>query len=118
MVGRRWEGARMRAKYLGPGEPKQPKEISELLGSIIEKAAVGIDVRQADLIGDWETFAPPDWVTFGTPVGVRDLSLLVEVSDGSAATLLKYQISDLLVAIEERFGGGLVTGVRVKVARA
>lgn len=107
----------MRAKYLGPKEPKQPKEISELLGSIIEKAAVGIDVRQSDLIGDWEAFAPQDWVTFGRPVGVRDLSLLVEVADGSAATLLKYQIPDLLSAIEERFGSGLVTGVRVKVSR-
>lgn len=108
----------MRAKYLGPPEPGQPKEISELLGSIIEKAAVGVDVRQTDLIGEWETFAPTDWVTFGRPVGVRDLSLLVEVSDGSAATLLKYQIPDLLAVINERFGSGLVTGVRVKVSRA
>lgn len=107
----------MRAKYLGSGEPKQPKEISELLGSIIEKAAVGVDVRQSDLIGDWESFAPLDWATFGTPIGVRDLTLLVEVADGSAATILKYQIPDLLGAIEQRFGSGLVTGVRVRLTR-
>lgn len=108
----------MRAKYLGPGEPKQPKEISELLGAIIEKAAVGVDVRQADLVESWEAFAPADWVTFGTPIGVRDRSLLVEVADGSAATLLKYQIPTLLSAISERFGPDLVTAVRVRVSRA
>jgi hypothetical protein len=107
----------MRAKYLGSGEPNHPKEISELLGSIIEKAAVGIDVRHGELVDAWETFAPEDWVTFGRPVGVRDSTLLVEVADGSAASLLKYQISDLRSAIDDRFGEDLVTAVRVKVAR-
>jgi uncharacterized protein CbrC (UPF0167 family) len=48
---------------------------------------------------------------------VRDSTLLVEVADGSAASLLKYQISDLRSAIDDRFGEDLVTAVRVKVAR-
>jgi predicted nucleic acid-binding Zn ribbon protein len=106
----------MRAKYLGQKQPKEPTEISELLGSIIEKAAVGIDVRHGQLVTDWDAFAPKDWVTFGRPVGVRDLTLLVEVEDGSAATLLKYQMGDLLGVIRERFGHDLVTAVRVKVS--
>ncbi|KAA3639616.1 MAG: DUF721 domain-containing protein [Armatimonadetes bacterium] len=108
----------MRAKYLGSGEGKQPKEISQLLGSIIEKAAVGVDVRHGQLVNDWLTVAPPDWAAFGTPVGVRDKTLLVEVSDGSAASLLKYQIGELKRAIEDRFGGDLVRSVKVRVRQA
>jgi len=107
----------MRAKYFGAKEPRHPKEISELLGTIIEKAAVGIDVRHGALVGEWEAFAPGDWVTFGRPVGVRETTLLVEVSDGSAASLLKYQVTDLRRAIDERFGADLVTAVKVRVSR-
>lgn len=105
----------MRAKYFGGKKPRQPAEISEVLGSIIEKASVGIDVRHGQLVSEWESFAPDDWVTFGKPVGVRDGTLLVSVDDGSAATVLRYQIEDLKSAIEERFGSGVVSSVRVKV---
>lgn len=105
----------MRAKYLGSGEGRQPKEISQLLGSIIERAAVGIDVRHGQLVNDWQVFAPQDWVTFGTPIGVRDGTLLVEVPDGSAASLLKYQMGELKGAIDDRFGGDLVHSVKVRV---
>ncbi len=107
----------MRAKYLGQKQPKEPTEISETLGAIIEKAAVGIDVRHGQLVTEWDLFAPVDWATFGNPVGVRELTLLVEVEDGSAASLLKYQMGELLGVIRERFGNDLVTSIRVKVSR-
>lgn len=118
MVGPRWKGVRMRAKYYSEKEPNQPTEISEVLGSIIEKATVGIDVRHGQIVTDWESFAPPDWVTFGRPIGVRDYTLLVEVSDGSAATLLRYQLGDLMTIIDERFGPAMVTHVRIRVVDA
>ena len=117
MVGEGRKGVRVRAKYYGgdSSKRKQPAEISDVLGSIIEKASVGIDVRHGQLVTDWKVFAPDDWVTFGKPVGVRDQALLVEVSDGSAATLLRYQKADLIKAIEERFGTGIVTAVKVRI---
>ena len=105
----------MSAKYYRGKKKKQPTEISEVLGSIIEKASVGIDVRHGQLVTEWKSFAPDDWVTFGTPVGVRYKTLLIEVSDGSAATLLRYQMRDLLDAIEERFGTGIVSSVKVRI---
>jgi hypothetical protein len=117
MVGEGWKGVRVRAKYYrrDGSKRKQPTEISDVLGSIIEKASVGIDVRHGLLVADWELFAPDDWVTFGRPVGVRDQALLVEVSNGSAATLLRYQTADLVSAIDERFGTGIVKAVKVRI---
>jgi predicted nucleic acid-binding Zn ribbon protein len=106
----------MRAKYLKTGKKSQPQEISEILGKVIESAAVGVDVRQAELIGRWSELVPPDWVP-AAPVGVRDEVLLVEVRDGATASVLRYQVDPLLRAIIDEFGSGLVRSVRVTVAR-
>ena len=106
----------MRAKYLQTGNKRQPKEISEILGRVIESAAVGVDVRQAELIQGWEDIVPPDWA-LATPVGVRNEVLLVEVGDGATAALLRYQREPLMGAIAEAFGPGLIRSVRITVSR-
>ncbi len=106
----------MRAKYLRTGPNRQPKEISEILGQVIESAAVGVDVRQAELIDRWVDIVPPDWA-LGTPVGVRDEVLLVEVQDGATASVLRYQMGPLTRAISDEFGSGLVRSVRVRTSR-
>ncbi len=116
MVRERWEGCMKRAKYLNTNPTKQPQEISDVLGRVIEGAAVGVDVRQSDMVARWATFAPGDW-PIGTPIGVRDCTLLVEVADGSSASRLRYQTAQLLTAISEEFGDGLVRSVRVKISR-
>lgn len=116
MVGTRWEDRVMRAKYLRTDRKSQPKEISEILGQVIESAAVGVDVRQAELIQSWADFVPPDWA-LGVPVGVREQVLLVEVKDGAIAAVLRYQVDSLMRAIVDEFGTGLVGSVRVKIQR-
>ena len=108
----------MRAKYLSSGGPRDPAEISDVLGSIIEKASVGIDVRHGDLIERWESLVPPDWASVAKPIGVKEGTLLVEVENGTAGSLLKYQIGDLVRAISAEFGSDLVTDVRLKVSRS
>lgn len=118
MVGERRKGVAMRAKYLRNDEPKQPEEISDVLASVIEKAAVGVDIRHGQLVDGWDSVVPPDWQRFGTPVGVKGGTLLVEVPDGSAASLLKYQINDLILAIDQQFGSDLVRDVRIKIGHA
>ncbi len=106
----------MRAKYLNTNPQRKPEEISDVLGKVIEGAAVGVDVRQADLVTRWESFVPGDW-RFGTPIGVRDEVLLVEAPDGSVASLLRYQTALLLSVISDEFGEGLVRSVRIRIAR-
>ncbi|MCL1593475.1 MAG: DUF721 domain-containing protein [Actinomycetia bacterium] len=106
----------MRAKYLNMNPRREPQEISDVLGKVIEDAAVGVDVRQSDMVARWATFAPGDW-PLGTPIGVRDGTLLVEVDNGSIASRLRYQTAQILTAISEEFGDGLVRSVRVKISR-
>jgi hypothetical protein len=105
-----------RAKYLSHDDRSDPQEISDLLGRVIEQASVPVDIRQGELVAAWADVAPGEW-TLGTPVGVRDGTLLVTVPDGATASLLRYQIEPLLAAVEQHYGPGLVASVKVRVAR-
>lgn len=104
----------MRAKYVSSGKRREPEEISNVIGSVIENATVDVDVRQGELVAEWGTFVPSDW-TLGTPIGVRDGTLLVTVPDGAMASQLRYQERALLAAIGERFGTDVCRRVRLKV---
>jgi predicted nucleic acid-binding Zn ribbon protein len=107
-----------RAKYLKYGRRSEPKEISDVLGAIIERASGSIDVRQGELIERWDDVVPGDWADVATPIGIKEQSLLVEVENGSAASLLKYQTQQLIGAITEEFGDDLVTSVRLRISRS
>lgn len=67
------------------------------------------------LLNDWAELAGGPWAERAIPVGLRDGELLVEVADGATASLLKYQVSDLLDRLERGLGGRLVTAVRLRV---
>jgi len=108
----------MRARYLSYGNRREPTEISDVLGKVIEKASVNIDVRQGDLIERWTEVVPGDWAEVATPIGVRDRTLLVEVENGTAASLLKYQIERLIEAVSKVYGDDLVTAVKLRVSRS
>jgi hypothetical protein len=106
-----------RAKYLSYGRRRDPEEISNVLGSIIERASGSIDIRQGELIERWADVVPGDWKSVATPIGIREKSLLVEVENGTAGSLLKYQTQLLVEAIAEEFGSDLVVSVRVRISR-
>jgi Dna[CI] antecedent, DciA len=107
----------MRAKFLSYDDRREPEEISAVLGAVVENVTVAADVRQGEIVSDWASFAPGDWM-LGTPVGIKDGSLLVTVPDGSTGSLLRYQTNTLLGAIVDRFGAGVVVGVRVRIERS
>ena len=107
----------MRAKYLKDEPGSNPEEISDLIGAVLETVSVGADVRHSQIVDEWERLAPGDWAD-ATPVGVKEGVLLVRVSDGARASLLKYQTEPLVDAIERRIGAGVVTGVRIAVERS
>ena len=79
---------------------------------------MNIDVRQGDLIERWTEVVPGDWAEVATPIGVRDRTLLVEVENGTAASLLKYQIERLIEAVSKVYGDDLVTAVKLRVSRS
>lgn len=88
-----------------------------MIGSIIEGTSVDVDLRHGEIADRWADFVPSDWC-LGVPVGVKEKTLLVAVPDGATASLLQYQIRPLVTAIEDTFGTGVVSGVRLVVDRS
>jgi hypothetical protein len=105
----------MRAKYYrADDERSEPTPITEVLGTIIERVAAA--PAATAIVDEWDTIAPQRWVEEGRPVGIRRGVLLVEVSSGGAATVLRHDTGRLLARIAERCGEGVVDAVRVRVS--
>lgn len=105
-----------RANYYQPDPPRRdPEEIDDLLGAIVEKAGAGRDLGISSLVASWDDIVSERWKGRSRPIGVREQTLLVEVPDGSAASLLRYESGDLLRRISDRFGPDLVRTVRFRV---
>jgi predicted nucleic acid-binding Zn ribbon protein len=68
------------------------------------------------LVDGWEELAGEPWASAAVPVGWHEGTLDVEVTDGSTATLLRYETDGLIRRLSERLGCQLVASVRIRVA--
>ena len=106
----------VRAKYYREENRREPEEISETLGAILERVGTDVDRHAGTLVADWPAIAPSRWVELGKPVGIRRRVLLVEAPSGAAATVLRHDTAALLSRISDRFGPGVVKAVSVRVS--
>lgn len=67
------------------------------------------------LIDEWASLAGGAWAERAAPVGFSRGELVVEVADGTTASLLRYQVGGLLDRLEEALGARLVETVRLRV---
>ena len=91
-----------------------PSPIDEVLDRILGDIGLARPVDVAYLVEHWEEVAGPPWAERSQPVHLRDGELVVEASDGAAASLLRYQGAALVARLEDVLGQGLVTSVRVR----
>jgi hypothetical protein len=68
------------------------------------------------LVNDWPALAGEPWASRAVPVGLRRGELVVEVADGSTASLLKYQSGALADRLEQALGARLVDVVRIRLS--
>ena len=69
----------------------------------------------ARLVDEWDELAGEPFSTMAIPAGFDDGELLVEVADGSAASIMKYRAGALLDRLRETLGDGIVTSIRIRV---
>ena len=69
------------------------------------------------LVSDWQEVAGEPFAGMAEPVGYKDGELVLEVKDGTAASLLKYRVGPLLDRLEEHFGDATVTKIRIRVSK-
>lgn len=95
-----------------------PRPIHEILDGVLQRFGVARPVESAALAADWDSLAGAPWAGRSRPTALSRGELVVEVADGAAASLLKYQTTELVGRLEAALGQGLVTSVRLRVGRS
>ncbi|HSM01958.1 MAG TPA: DUF721 domain-containing protein [Acidimicrobiia bacterium] len=89
------------------------------IGSGLEKMLRDLGMPEtidvAALVDDWPAIAGEPFGSMSTPGSFGDGVLTLIADDGVAASLLKYRVGDLIGRLASRFGGGVVTSVRIRV---
>lgn len=91
--------------------------VGGFLGQVLKRLGLPDPVDLDRLIEEWADLAGEPWGTRSQPAGLSNGVLVVEVDDGSIATLLTYQQNTLIERLEQRLGARLVTSVKIRVAR-
>jgi len=93
----------------------------ERVGGFLDRVLRGLGMPDPldlnRLVDGWEDLAGEPWGTRSQPAGLDGGELVVEVDDGSIATLLTYQREALIGRLERRLGTPLVTSIKIRVAR-
>jgi len=92
------------------------ERIGDGLEAVLRRLGLpAVDVLQR-LVSDWAELTGEPWASRARPAGLQRGELLVEVADGTSASLLRYQTEELLRRLEEGLGARLVDTVRIRLA--
>ncbi len=84
-----------------PRHAGRPEQIGEVLDQLLSRLGVARPLDVAVLVDSWADLAGEPWASRSRPVGLDDGELVVEVVDATAASLLKYQSSELVRRLEK-----------------
>ena len=92
------------------------ERIGDGLEAVLRRLGLpAVDVLQR-LVSDWAELTGEPWASRARPAGLQRGELVVEVADGTSASLLRYQTEELLRRLEEGLGARLVDTVRIRLA--
>jgi hypothetical protein len=90
----------------------------ESMEGLVVSALQNLGIDRLDvilaLVDEWSTCAPQPWSSHASPLLLKGGELVVEARSSEAVSLLRYAVGDLLRALDERFGEGVVGSVRVQ----
>jgi len=93
------------------------ERVGGFLEQVLRRMGMPDPIDLNRLVEEWEDLAGEPWGTRSQPAGLEGGELVVEVDDGSIATLLTYQQRALVERLERRLGAPLVTSIKIRVAR-
>jgi hypothetical protein len=87
------------------------------LGEALQGLGLGDPGQAVRLAEEWEEISGKEWGAHSRPVSLWKGELVVEADSGGVAGLLRYATGELLRKIDDRLGAGVVTTMRIRVAR-
>jgi hypothetical protein len=94
-----------------------PEPVATFLDALLAKVTTAGGSVMVRLVGEWDRVAGREWAGRSTPVALRNGILVVGVPNGSAASLLRFQVAALQQRLNAEFGDGTVVEVRLRVDR-
>lgn len=85
------------------------------LPELLKRLGMPEEFDAARLADEWDEVAGPPFSDLSVPVAYGAGELVLSVVDGTAASLLKFRIGDLVERLAARYGSGCVTSVRLTV---
>ncbi|NOY56746.1 MAG: DUF721 domain-containing protein [Actinobacteria bacterium] len=90
------------------------ESIRGIIDTALGKWGVGQVGAFVNLTEHWPEIAGEQWAKHAKPVLLRRAVLTVEASP-AAASILRYTIGDLLLALDRKLGEGVVMEVRIRL---
>jgi len=91
------------------------ERIGDNLDAVLRRLGLPAADALQRLVDDWADLAGEPWASRSRPAGLHRGELVVEVADGTSASLLRYQCGQLLERLEEGLGARLVDTVRLRL---
>jgi len=98
-------------------EGRDMRRVGEVLDGVL--ARIGRSERGSILrvLEIWPEVAGPAWAERAKPARLERRVLVVEVSDGLAASRLRFEIPALQRRLDEALGGGVIESVLLRTGR-
>ena len=91
------------------------EQIGEGLDEVLRRLGLPATDVMERLVGEWAGLAGEPWASRARPAGLHRGELTLEVADGTAASLLRYQSAQLLDRLEKALGARLVESVHIRL---
>jgi predicted nucleic acid-binding Zn ribbon protein len=103
---------------MSSGDRRDLRPVSDGLDEILSRLGLPADLTMANIVEEWTAVAGEPFGSLSTPAGFVGGELAVAARDGTAATLLRYRVGELLERLDRRYGKGRITSVRITVDRS
>lgn len=91
-----------------------PSPLGDLIGRLLQRHGLE-DLGTWNRIRDeWEDVAPAPWNRHSRPMALTRGTLVVEASNPSAVSLLRYAVASLQATLAARYGEGTVRQITVR----
>ena len=92
------------------------RRAGEELERLLEELGLASPDAVTVIMSEWSTLVPPAWASLARPVRLAEGELTVEVDDPGAASILRYRVTELTTALNQKLGDGTVENVRIRRA--
>ncbi|MBT8192348.1 MAG: DUF721 domain-containing protein [Acidimicrobiia bacterium] len=91
--------------------------VADMLAPYLERLGITKPDAAARVMNDWTNLAGEPWATSTRPGKLEHGELTLDVVDAGTLSVLRYRTGELLQALDDAVGEGLVEVIRLRVAK-